>query len=254
MQRLRPAFAVGWWFGFGYFLAGLWWIGNAFLANPDEFEWLMPFAVLLLPAGLALFYGFGVALAQLMWCDDWRRIFALAAGLGAAEWLRGHLFTGFPWNAIGYSLTAGEVMMQSAALFGLYALNVIAVLIFAAPAAMAPLGEERRRNFIPPAVALAALAVLGGYGVIRLAHADQAFVPGVTVRIVQPALAQLQKWDPSQKDEVLSTYFHLSAPDKSPLKAGTILVWPESAFPFPLTEDSGTLAAIAELLPRGRRS
>ena len=251
VRRLRPAFAVGWWFGFGYFLAGLWWVGNAFLAEPDQFGWLLPFAVLLLPAGLALFFGLGAALAQLLWSDDWRRIFALAAGLGAAEWLRGNILSGFPWNALGYALTAGEIMMQSAALFGLYALNVIAVLIFAAPAALAPLVGERRRNVTFPALALVSMAALGGYGVIRLAHADQSFVPGTTIRIVQPALAQLQKWDPTKKDEVLSTYFRLSASDAAPLKAGTILVWPESAFPFPLTEDPGTLAAIAELLPPG---
>ncbi len=251
LQRLRPAFAIGWWFGFGYFLAGLWWVGNAFLAEPDEYGWLMPIAVVLLPAGLALFYAIGATLAQLLWSDDWRRVFALAAGLGAAEWLRGHLFSGFPWNALGYALTSGEILMQSAALFGLYALNVIAILIFAAPAAMAPVVGESRRNALLPALALVAVAGLGAYGVIRLSNAETSFVPGTIIRIVQPALAQLQKWDASKKDEVLSTYFHLSAPDQAPLKPGTILVWPESAFPFPLTEDAGTLAAIAELLPAG---
>ena len=68
---------------------------------------------------------------------------------------------------------------------------------------------------------------------------------------MQPALEQLQKWDPENKDEVLSTYFRLSAPEGAPLTKGTILVWPESAFPFPLTQDPGALAAIAELLPAG---
>ncbi len=251
VRWLRPAFAIGWWFGFGYFLAGLWWVGNAFFTEADRFLWLMPVAVLLLPAGLALFWGFGVALAQLLWSDDWRRIFALAAGLGAAEWLRGHLLTGFPWNAIGYALTAGEALMQSASLFGVEALSVIAVAIFAAPAALAPIVGERRRNVVLPSLAVLAVAGLGAFGVLRLAHADTAFVPGVTVRVVQPALEQLQKWDPSQKDEVLSTYFRLSAPKDDPLKAGTVLVWPESAFPFPLTQDPGVLAAVGQLLPEG---
>ncbi len=249
VRRLRPAFAVGWWFGFGYFLAGLWWIGNAFLVEADKFAWLMPLAVLALPAGLALLWGVGVVIAQLLWSDDWRRVFALAAGLGAAEWLRGHLFTGFPWNAIGYALTAGEILMQSAALFGLYALNVIAVLIFAAPAALAPADGERRRNVVLPALAVLSLAALGAYGMLRLSNATVAFVPNITIRIVQPALAQLQKWDPANKDEVLSTYFRLSAPEGAPLEKNTLLVWPESAFPFPLTQDPGSLAAIAELLP-----
>ena len=68
---------------------------------------------------------------------------------------------------------------------------------------------------------------------------------------MQPALDQLQKWDPENKDAVLSTYYRLSAPEGSPLTKGTILVWPESAFPFTLTQDAGALAAIAELLPPG---
>jgi len=81
VRRILPAFAVGWWFGFGYFLAGLWWIGNAFLVEGDTFAWLLPFAVIGLPVGLAILWGVGVALAQLFWCGDWRRVFALAAGL-----------------------------------------------------------------------------------------------------------------------------------------------------------------------------
>src|SRR5688500_16579679 len=113
VRRLLPGFLVGWWFGFGYFLAGLWWIGTAFLVEADTFGWLMPIAVLALPAGLGFFWGLGTATAQLLWSDDWRRIFALAAGIGASEWLRGHIFSGFPWNSIGYALTAGEVLMQS---------------------------------------------------------------------------------------------------------------------------------------------
>jgi len=251
VRRIGPAFAVGWWFGFGYFLAGLWWVGAAFLVKADEFGWLMPVAVLGLPAGLALFWGLGAAIAQLLWSEDWRRIFALAAGLGSAEWLRGHLLTGFPWNTIGYALTAGEILMQSAGLVGIYGLSIAAVAIFAAPAALAPAIGERGRNVALPALSIVALCGLGLYGVVRLADASAAFVPDVTIRIVQPALGQLQKWDAANKDEVLSTYFRLSAPEGAPLRSGTLLVWPESAFPFPLTTEPGILAAIAELLPEG---
>jgi apolipoprotein N-acyltransferase len=251
IRRLAPAFAAGWWFGFGYFLAGLWWIGAAFLVEAEEFGWLMPFAVVALPAGLALFWGLGAAFAQLFWRDDWRRIFALAAGLGGAEWLRGHVLTGFPWNAIGYALTAGEILMQSAALVGVYGLGVIAVVIFAAPAALTTAGPTQRRNVMVPAAALAVFAALGLHGMVRLSVADPSFLPNLDVRIVQPALSQLQKWDPENRDEVLATYYRLSAPEGSPLAADTLLVWPESAFPFALTTEPGVLAAIAELLPPG---
>ena len=179
VRRFLPTFAVGWWFGFGYFLAGLWWVGEAFLVEADVFGWLLPVAVIGLPAGLALLWGLGAAAAQLLWSEDWRRIFALAAGLGGAEWVRGHLLTGFPWNSIGYALTAGEVLMQSAALVGIYALNVLAVAIFAAPATLAPAGP-RGRGLALPGLALAAVAGLGLYGFVRLAQAESRLVPDTT--------------------------------------------------------------------------
>ncbi len=120
VRRLRPAAAVGWWFGFGYFLAGLYWIGAAFLVDAEEFGWLMPLAVLVLPAGLALFFAAGVALARLVWVESPVRILALAMGLTAAEWLRGHVLTGFPWNLLGQAAGASDVSIQLASVVGVY--------------------------------------------------------------------------------------------------------------------------------------
>jgi apolipoprotein N-acyltransferase len=128
----RPTAAaaeIGWWFGFGYFLAGLFWIGEAFLVDADSFAFLMPFAVLLMPAGLALFHGAAVALAAQFWRTGIYRVVALALALSAMEWLRGHILSGFPWNVLGYALTHPVSLMQSVAVFGIYGLTLIAVLI-----------------------------------------------------------------------------------------------------------------------------
>ena len=54
---------------------------------------------------VALFTAFGFALARLLWARGALRILTLAASLTVSEWLRGHLFTGFPWNVYGYGLT-----------------------------------------------------------------------------------------------------------------------------------------------------
>ena len=67
VASLRRAGEAGWWMGFGYFVAGLWWLGSAFLAEADKFAWALPLGVLGLPAGLALFTAFGFAFARLMW-------------------------------------------------------------------------------------------------------------------------------------------------------------------------------------------
>ena len=64
--RNNGAAAIGWWFGFGYFLAGLYWVGYAFLVDAPTFGWLLPIAVLGLPAGLAIFTAFGIALARVV--------------------------------------------------------------------------------------------------------------------------------------------------------------------------------------------
>ncbi|MBZ8133649.1 apolipoprotein N-acyltransferase [Afifella sp. IM 167] len=251
--RLLSSFGAGWWFGFGYFLAGLWWIGAAFLVEADEFAWLMPFAVVLLPAGLAIFWGFGAAFAQLLWSTSPWRIFALAAGIGGAEWLRGHLFTGFPWNAIGYTLTAGDVMMQSASLANVYALGFLAVVIFAAPASLVRIGG--RNSLLPSLLAVALFLGLAGYGLARLGLSRDNPVNSLHIRIVQPAIDQAQKWLPENKEAVFERYLSMSQEevDGQGLTEGTLLVWPETALPFALTEEPGALTAIADILPANAR-
>ena len=106
LGAFRAAFGAGWWMGFGYFLAGLWWLGAAFLVEADKFAWALPLGVLALPAGLALFPALGFALARLLWSPGPARVFALAFGLGLAEWARGLVLTGFPWNDIAMGLGA----------------------------------------------------------------------------------------------------------------------------------------------------
>ena len=115
---------VGWYFGFGYHLAGLFWVGEAFLVEAEVFAWLLPFAVTLLPAGLALFTA--VATCTMYVVPGWspfQRTIAMAVGFGITEWLRGHILTGFPWNVLGYALTAPLTMLQSASVLGIYGLT-----------------------------------------------------------------------------------------------------------------------------------
>jgi apolipoprotein N-acyltransferase len=102
-RRLVPALWIGWCFGFGYFVAGLWWLSNALLVDADGFAWAIPLAVLGLPAFLALFYALAAALARVIWTEGIGAAAALGFGFGVAEWLRSFLFTGFPRNPIGHT-------------------------------------------------------------------------------------------------------------------------------------------------------
>jgi len=247
------AAAVGWWFGFGYFLAGLYWVGHAFLVDAKTFGWLLPFAVVALPAGMALYTAFGLALARLIWTRGATRVLALAIALTLAEWLRGHLFSGFPWNAYGYALISPIWLAQGAALVGIWGLTFLAVAVYASPAVLADERADTRRPWLAPALSAAAITALAIYGVVRLEHTPTSYVKDVRLRIIQPNLQQDEKFNYSQKQQVMSRYLALSdrpsGPQSPGLRGVTLLIWPESAFPFFLTREPDALAQIAALLP-----
>jgi apolipoprotein N-acyltransferase len=249
------AASAGWWFGFGYFLAGLYWVGNAFLVDAKTFGWLLPFAVVALPAGMAVYTAFGLALARLMWTRGATRVLALAVALTVAEWLRGHLFSGFPWNAYGYALVSPLWLAQGAALIGLWGLTLLAVAIYASPAVLADERADTRRPWLAPALSVVVIAALAAYGAWRLARNPTTYVDGVRLRIMQPNLQQDEKFRYSQKQQVMSRYLALSDRASGPQSTGvrdiTHLIWPESAFPFFLTQEPDALAQIAALLPQG---
>lgn len=249
---MGSAAIVGWCFGFGYFLAGLYWIGFAFLVDVKTFGWLMPFAVVGLPAGLALFPGLGLALAQALWTRGPARLLTLALALTASEWLRGHLLSGFPWNAFGYALAGSLTLAQGSALIGLWGLTFCAVYLFASPAVLADDKTHHGRAWVAPVLALGGLAALAAYGAVRLAQTPTTFVSGVRLRIMQPNLPQDDKFNYAAKQQVMSRYLALSEratePGSAGLKEVTHLIWPESAFPFFLTREPDALAQVAALL------
>jgi apolipoprotein N-acyltransferase len=259
LSGLPAAALTGWWFGFGYFLAGLYWVGHAFLVDADIFGWLLPFAVTALPAGLALFMALGFALARVLWTNDAARILALAASLTASEWLRGHVLTGFPWNAFGYALSEPLALAQIAAVIGLWGLTFLAVAIFASPAVLidraAPGSAPAPRPWLAPALAVAVLAALAVGGAARLAREPTRLVPNVRLRIMQPNLTQDVKFNYSAKQEVMRKYLTLSdratGPTATGVKDVTVLIWPESAFPFFLTREADAMAQIVALLSPG---
>ena len=248
---MRSAFAVGWWWGFGYFLAGLWWLGAAFLAEGDEYAFAMPLGVIGLPAAMALYPALGFMLARLIWTPGATRIFALAAALTFTEWLRGNLFTGFPWNVFGMALGGNLAGAQLASLVGLYGLTAVAIVIFSAPATLAvkPFTPRAAGPALAAFLVLAAIFAFGGW---RLARAPWNSVPNVVLKIMQPNLAQGDKFKPEYKDAILSRYLSLSALDADAgSKELTVVIWPESAFPFILSRDVEALAQIGAALPLG---
>ncbi|MDI4665112.1 apolipoprotein N-acyltransferase [Xanthobacter autotrophicus] len=249
-RRLAAAAGIGWWFGFGYFLVSLWWIGAAFLVEADVFGWLLPFAVLAMPAGLALFTALGAMLAKLLWSKGAARLAALAFGLTVSEWLRGHVLTGFPWNTFGYAFAQSDLLMQSAALVGIWGLTFFAVLLLSSPVLLLVPG---RRNLAAVAGAALLLAGAAGWGGWRLATTQVGAVPGVHIRVMQPNLPQDKKFAYDRRREILADYLALSARPSPAYPSGladvTLLIWPESAFPFIYEREPWAAADMAAALP-----
>lgn len=248
IRRLIPAAIVGWWFGFGYFVFGLWWIGNALLVDAANFAWAIPLAIFGLPAFLAFFYALAAALARLLWSDGIGRIFALGFGFGITEWLRSFVLTGFPWNAIGYAAMPVPVLMQSSVIVGLLAMNVLAVIVFAMPA----LYGGRKSRIAGLAVALILIAAHVGFGFFRLSTAEIK-LDGPQVRIVQPSISQDLKWDAEARRGILDKYLAMTAekPGEGKVKP-QIIIWPETAVPYILTKTPEALKAIADTLADGQ--
>jgi apolipoprotein N-acyltransferase len=252
---LRAAFGAGWWIGFGYFLAGLWWVGSALLVEADKFAWALPLAVVALPAALAVFPAAGFALARLLWSPGPLRIFGLAFGLGVAEWARGLLFTGFPWNDLGMALGVNLTLAQAASLIGLHGLTFLSIVIFAAPATLWRVSESRL-NLAPAIVAVLGLALIAAFGEFRLMAPASPTVQGVKLRLVQPNVGQDDaSFSPETKQAILRRYFDLSeratSPDRLGVRDVTHLIWPESAFPFILSRDPQALSEIVDFLGSG---
>lgn len=252
----RDAGIAGWFFGFGYFFFNLVWIGEAFLVEADKFAWLLPFAVTLLPAGLALFWGWAAALMRRFWSAGFARVLILAIVLSIAEWLRGHIFTGLPWNVPGYALTAPLELMQSAGIFGIYGLTLIALIVFAAP--LVTLGDAKPSGESPwfwsTALALVPLALLFAYGSYKL-NSPQEFVDGIKLRIVQPSVLQTEKWRPEFQRRIFDDHLALSKTNAQgvadELGGITHVIWPEAAMPFFPLEAPKALEEIAAMLPDG---
>ena len=258
-RSCAAAASIGWWWGFGYFLAGLWWLGAAFLVEPEQDAWALPLGVFVVPAMLAFFPAVGFGLARVLWSTGGARVFALAAGLSVTEWLRGWLFTGFPWNAYGMAFGGNLVLGQFASVVGIDGLTVLAILVFAAPATLADpptgLAGYRRRRLAPSVLATLLVVMLTAFGAARLTEDRVGDVPNVHLRIMQPNVPQDANFSYANKDKILADYLTLSKGTPSPGASGladvTHLIWPESAFPFILSRDPDALQAIGSALRTG---
>jgi apolipoprotein N-acyltransferase len=243
----RAAFGIGWFFGFGYFLVGLYWMALSFFVQADQFAWMAPFAMMGMPAFLSLFTGAATLLASLFWKAGWRRIFILAAFWAVFEYLRGHILTGLPWNLTGQALAGTAVGAQTAAWYGAYGLSLITIFLSAAPAAgLGPL-LNMRKAFSGLAVTVGGVGLLFAIGALRLAMPEPAPDGENFLRIVQPNIPQREKIDPTMWARNFNRQLELSKGAVS-ADARLFIIWPENGAPL-LNEAQTALSILSDELP-----
>ncbi|MBY6004382.1 apolipoprotein N-acyltransferase [Salipiger bermudensis] len=236
----RAALATGWGAGLGYFALVLNWVTEPFQVDAATTGWMAPFALVLLAAGLALFW------ALAFWCAaraaPGRRLLALVVAWSAVELARAYVLTGFAWATLG-SLWAPTDALQWAAWIGTHGLTVVTLGI----AVLVVGGARDGRAGLPRlALGLAGLAalVVGGAAITPPLQ-DLAGRP--VVRLVQPNAPQHQKWDRS----FVPIFFerqveYTAAPASEGLDRPSLTVWPETALPMLLQNADDALARISD--------
>jgi len=251
--RKRQAFGVGWAFGVGHFSVGFYWIGHAFLVDAATYGWLAPIAVLGLAGAMAVFTGLVTLFSSLVFrrfnLGTVGQVLVFAAVWIAFEWVRGWLFTGFPWNLIGTVWAFSDPVMQFAAVAGVYGLGLMTIIVAAMPAVLA---DEIRSPHSKAGLALAAVLAISiwGGGMWRLSGATNENVAGVQLRLVQPNIPQNLKWKPGYKVGHVKDQIDLS---KAPPREGpppTHIIWAETAVPFNLSYDKNLLAFLGAIVPK----
>jgi apolipoprotein N-acyltransferase len=179
----------------------------------------------------------------------------LACLLVIFEALRGVLFTGFPWNGFHSAFGLHDGLLQGLSVAGPLAASLLVLLVAMAPAGLWPREVVGRGSQVAALACLLALTAWTGYGALRLAAASPEPVPGVAMRIVQPNIAQDEKWDPNLRETHVAALLELTTRQTGAEQLGVLgvshVVWPESAFPFLLTQRPDVLAAIGQALPLG---
>jgi apolipoprotein N-acyltransferase len=259
-RRGREAFWLGWWFGLGHFSAGIYWIANALLTDPVRFGWMIPPVVGGLAAILALFPAMAVAGTRLAGGNGPSRILALAGLWTVGEWLRGWVFSGFPWNLTGSVWAFSDAMIQLAAVTGVWGLSLVTVAAAAMPAVLgdwrpdARAGRRLSLGLGCIAAAAALLAAIWAGGAWRLAGADAGAgtgtVEGVRLRIVQAAIDPALKNRSNQREANLGRHLRLSI-DTPGFDKVTHVIWPETAVQFLIDLDTEVREAAATAAPPG---
>ena len=241
----RAVFLRTWAFGTGFFLISMHWTAAPFLVEPEKHAIFLWMPLILLPGGMAIIWGVFGAMAGAFWSSSPSRIFIFSLFFALAEFVRGHLFGGFPWNLPGTTWVPGGALSQSASIGGVYWLTLSTVFVMCAPAALVDTRESRQLAVrIAPSFAAVILVALGwSWGAQRIAQ--PAALSEQSVVLMDSGVPQDEKWEIGP-DPILIEYLRMLSNQEG--EPGDIILWPEGALPTTLLQDANALDAVGAYL------
>ncbi len=241
-KNLKENFYLGWSYGFGYFLAGIYWIAISLLVDAASFAWLIPFAVILIPAVLALYFAavallYKAVLQKLPTVQNHEKIVIFATCWIFCEMLRAFLFTGFPWNLLGYSWMFNKQIIQLASIFGVWGLSFFAVIFSLLPLLFFKVVQRKivkinasSSDKIFTATALLLLFSALIFGFCRIDETKIINTKNIKLRLVQGNVKQEMKWDAGEKYRNLLKHIKMTdAQNSSDIAA---VIWSETSVPY----------------------
>jgi len=246
--RARDAAWLGFAFGAGMFGAGVSWVYIAL----ETFGGMPPPLALVATAGFVAFLSLYPMIAGwivVRWTarGSLARLFAGASAFVLAEWLRGYLFTGFPWLAAGYSQLPESPLAGFAPIGGVWMVS-LAVALMAALIVHAVDAIETGRWRVVVACAVGAAAVGGSGAMLRGIEWTSASGEPLPISLVQGNVAQDLKFDAAFREQTFVLYRKLAQ-----LARGQLIVLPESTFPMFAEEVPVEVVADLAGIARSRR-
>ncbi len=225
----RDAFGRGWWFGFGFFAAGLNWIAVSFSQQSNVPAALAPFAIMALAAGMALYCGGSFALARAVWSKTPWRGLVFAASWTLFEGLRAVVLTGFPWNLVGTLWADSLWAAQGAWLVSTYGLSLLTVWL---GASLVTVGDAdlSAKHLAPFGMAFMLFTAMTAWGGARLQQNPPEFRTDIVLRLIQANVKQREKWVPSLIEDHFDNHLDLSRGNTADgrAKGVDLLIWPEA--------------------------
>lgn len=240
-HNARQSTARAFFFGYGYFMAGTWWIAKALLVDVEKFGWLMPISILGLSAAMAVWFAlFGWLIFMLRGSNPASNLVLFAVLWVLVEFLRSLGMFGFPWNLMGYTALASLPVAQAASFIGIYGLSFFVVLVGIAPLFW-------RTPYRHAAWALPVVLIAGAYAYGLWRIPATVAMTETKLRIVQPSVPQSLKWTAEGKEDALRTHAALMRTPYSGPRPN-LIIWSETAFPFALRADSPWPKRLATVL------